>query len=86
MASWRDMFKDQNDVNEKSVVGFISFVVMVIFALADLVTGYMGKDLVISELIYNSFLWLVLGSFGISKVGKVFKKPGDNSNNSSSID
>lgn len=86
MASWRDMFKDQNDVNEKSVVGFISFVVMVIFALADLVTGYMGKDLVISELIYNSFLWLVLGSFGISEVGKVFKKPGDNSNDSGSID
>ena len=86
MASWRDMFKDQNDVNEKSVVGFISFVVMVIFALADLVTGYMGKDLVISELIYNSFLWLVLGSFGIYEIGKVFKKPGDNSNDSSSID
>jgi hypothetical protein len=80
--AFKDMFKDKNDVNEKSVVGFASFIVMVVFAIADLVTGYMGKDLVISDLIYNSFLWLVLGSFGISEVGKVFKKPNNNSEDS----
>jgi hypothetical protein len=41
--AFKDMFKDKNDVNEKSVVGFASFIVMVVFAIADLVTGYMGK-------------------------------------------
>ena len=70
--AFKDLFKDNNDINEKSVVGFASFVIIVIFALADLITGYIGKDLVINEFIYNSFVWIVLGSFGIAEAGKVF--------------
>ena len=66
----KDLFKDSNDINEKSVVGFASFVIMVIFALLDLITGYFGKDLVINEFIYDSFVWIVLGCFGISGVEK----------------
>jgi hypothetical protein len=54
--AFRDIFKDDNDINEKSVVGFLSFAVMVIFAVVDLATGYLGKDLVINEFIYNSFV------------------------------
>ena len=68
----KDLFKDNNDINEKSVVGFASFVIMVLFAVLDLVTGYFGKDLVINEFIYDSFVWVVLGSFGISEIGKTF--------------
>ena len=30
--AFKDIFKDDNDINEKSVVGFASFAVMVIFA------------------------------------------------------
>jgi hypothetical protein len=66
-----DIFKDSNDINEKSVVGFIAFAVMIIFAIADLTTGYFGKHLVISDLIYNSFQLLVLGCFGISGIEKI---------------
>ena len=47
-----NIFKDDNEWNEKNVVGFIAFLVMVAFALADLVTGYIGEDLVINEFIY----------------------------------
>lgn len=67
-----DIFKDSNDINEKSVVGFIAFIIMIMFAITDLITGYFGKDLVISETIYNSFQLLVLGTFGISGVEKIF--------------
>ena len=70
--AFKDIFKDSNDINKKSVVGFIAFSVMVVFALTDLVTGYFGKDLIISEVIYNSFQLLVLGCFGISGVEKIF--------------
>lgn len=70
--AFKDLFKDENDINEKSVVGFAAFVIMVIFAFADLVTGYFGKDLVINEYIYNSFVWVVLGAFGIAEAGKAF--------------
>ena len=72
--AFKDIFKDDNNVNEKNVIGFLAFAVMVIFAVADLVTGYIGKDLVINEFIYDSFVWIVLGAFGIAEVGKIFGK------------
>ena len=71
---FNDIFKESNDINEKNVVGFSSFAMMALFALVDIVTGIWGKELVISEYIYNSFLFITLGSFGISEVGKVFGK------------
>ena len=64
------IFKNNNEWNEKSIVGFIAFLVMVLFATADLVTGYIGKDLVINEFIYDSFTWVVIGCFGIAGVEK----------------
>ena len=72
--AFKDIFKDDNDINEKSVVGFASFAVMVIFAAADIVTGFFGKDLVIQEFIYDSFLFITLGCFGIAEAGKIFGK------------
>tara|TARA_B100001173_G_C15948141_1_gene530140 strand:+ start:718 stop:990 length:273 start_codon:yes stop_codon:yes gene_type:complete len=74
LMAFRDIFKDDNDINEKNVVGFASFAIMTIFAFSDLITGHMGKDLVINELIYNSFVIITLGSFGISEVGKIWSK------------
>ena len=38
MRTFRDIFKDDNDMNEKNVIGFMSFAVMVLFAAADLIT------------------------------------------------
>ena len=70
--AFKDLFKDENDINEKSVVGFAAFVIMVLFAIVDLVTGYVGKDLVINEFIYDSFVLVVLGAFGIAEAGKIF--------------
>ena len=72
--AFKDIFKDENDINEKSVVGFAAFVIMVLFAVVDLVTGYVGKDLVINEFIYDSFVYIVLGAFGIAEAGKIFGK------------
>ena len=69
-----EIFKDNNNWNEKSVVGFIAFAVMVLVMLADVVSGYTGKDLVINEFVYDSFVWVVLGTFGISGVEKFAKK------------
>jgi hypothetical protein len=73
IAMW-NIFKDDNEWNEKTVVGFIAFIVMVSFALMDLMTGYIGKDLVINEFIYDSFTLIVLGCFGIAGLEKFAKK------------
>jgi hypothetical protein len=69
-----EIFKDDNDWNEKTIVGFLAFVVMVGFAVTDLVTGLMQKELVISDTIYNSYVIIVLGAFGIAEVGKIWGK------------
>ncbi len=72
--AFKDLFKDNNDINEKSVVGFSSFIVMIIFALVDIITGIYGKEIIIQDYIYNSFVIITLGSFGIAEVGKIFGK------------
>ena len=76
--AFKDLFKDKNDINEKSVVGFLSFAVMVIFGFADVFTGLLGADLVINEFVYNSFVIVTLGSFGIGEAGKIFGKKDNN--------
>ena len=68
------LFNDNNTINEKSFIGFCAFLMMVGFAVADIVTGTLGKELVIQDFIFNSFMWLTLGSFGIGSVDKWINK------------
>lgn len=70
MSFFKDLFSDNNDINEKSVVGFISFGMMVIALVVDLVTGWMGKELLINEFIFDGFMVITLGAFGIASVDK----------------
>ena len=66
---WK-LFKDKNDINEKNVVGF---------AIIDLTTALMfiayegGGQLEINDTIYNSFVMVTLGCFGISAFEKIKK-------------
>ena len=70
-----DLFLDDNDINEKSIIGFISFALMTVFGITDLVTALMWDvDLKVSETIYTSFVVVTLGAFGISEAGKAFGK------------
>jgi hypothetical protein len=57
------IFKKSNDYNEKTVIGFLSFAVMVIAIAVDLITGYMGKALELNEYIFDAFMYITLGSF-----------------------
>ena len=74
MGFFKDLFDDDNNINEKSVVGFASFGVMVVAIAVDLITGYMGKELLINEYIFNGFLTITLGSFGIASVDKYINR------------
>ena len=70
-----DLFLDHNDLNEKAIIGFISFTLMTVFGITDLVTALVWDlDLKVSETIYTSFVVVTLGSFGISEAGKAFGK------------
>ena len=68
--SLKEIFKDDNDYNEKSIIGFCAFLIMTIVMIADIITGWAGNDLVINEAIYNSFVMVVLGCFGIAGLEK----------------
>lgn len=81
MGFWKDLFKDNNDINEKSVVGFLSFTMMVIALFVDLITGWMGKELLINEYIFNGFLVITLGSFGIASVDKYINRKAEHDKN-----
>tara|TARA_R110002124_G_scaffold62005_3_gene169797 strand:- start:13355 stop:13576 length:222 start_codon:yes stop_codon:yes gene_type:complete len=71
---FKEIFKDDNDYNEKTIIGFLSFAVMVIVMVVDLITGALGSDLLINEFTYNSFLIITLGSLGIAGLEKFAKK------------
>ena len=74
IMEFKSIFKNSNDINEKNVVGFASFAMMAIFAVADIVTGIWGNEFVISDTIFNSFVIITLGSFGIDGITKIFDK------------
>ena len=73
MSFWK-IFENGNRYNEKNIVGFLSFAMMTIFATADIVTGLFGKELVINDIVFNSFVIITLGAFGIAEAGKIFGK------------
>jgi len=76
-----DLFDDNNTINEKAVIGFASFLIMVIFAVTDIVTGTMHKELVVNEFIYDSFKVLTIACFGIASVDKFINKKNQTENN-----
>ena len=69
-----EIFKDNNDWNEKSIIGFIAFAIMCVIMIVDLITGWLGRDLAINEFVYDSLVFVVLGCFGISGIEKFAKK------------
>ena len=70
----KNLFDDSNTINEKSVVGFTAFVMMVITLIADIVTGLVGKEMPIHEFVFDGFMVIVLGAFGIASVDKFINK------------
>ena len=70
--SFGALFRDENDINEKEIIGFMSFTLMVVFGACDLITAFWDMDLKISDTIYTSFVVVTLGAFGISEAGKAF--------------
>lgn len=69
-----DLFNDANSINEKAIIGFAAFLMMIVFAVADIVTGAMNKPLLVNEFIFDSFKVLTIACFGIASVDKWINK------------
>jgi hypothetical protein len=70
MGWLKELFSDDNQINEKSVVGFGAFLMMVITLTVDIVTGVMGREMPIHEFVFDGFMVITLGAFGIASVDK----------------
>jgi membrane-anchored glycerophosphoryl diester phosphodiesterase (GDPDase) len=80
---FKELVSDANEINEQSFVGVVAFFAMVFILIVDVVTGIWGKELVIKEFIFDGFMIITLGAFGITTAGKVLshkknKKDEDN--------
>jgi hypothetical protein len=78
MKKFLTMFDDNNSINEKAVIGFGAFIVMIIFAIVDIITGILNKPLLVNEFIFNSFNMLTIACFGIASVDKWINRKHNN--------
>jgi len=68
------LFNDSNTINEKSVVGFLAFLMLIITLVADIISGLFGRTMPIHEFIFDGFVIIVLGAFGIASIDKWINK------------
>jgi cytochrome b len=69
---FRELISEDNNINEQAFVGVISFFAMVFVLLVDVVTGILSKELIIKEFIFDGFMLMTLGAFGITTAGRIF--------------
>ena len=70
----RSVVSDNNDINEKALVGFSAFLMLVVVLVIDIVTGLFGKELPIHEYIFDGFMIITLGALGIASFDKILRK------------
>jgi hypothetical protein len=68
---FRELISDDNQINEQAFVGVISFFAMVFVLIVDVITGILGNELIIKEFIFDGFMLLTLGAFGITTAGRI---------------
>jgi hypothetical protein len=70
----KDLFNDENNINEKAVVGFAAFLMMIITLTIDIITGVLGREMLVHEFIFDGFMIITLGAFGIASIDKWINK------------
>jgi hypothetical protein len=68
---FRELISDDNQINEQAFVGVVAFFAMLFILVIDVVTGIFSKELVIKEFIFDGFMILTLGAFGITTAGRI---------------
>ena len=68
---FKQLVSDNNHINEQAFVGVVSFFAMVFILISDVITGILGNELVIKEFVFDGFMLLTLGAFGITTAGRI---------------
>jgi cytochrome b len=78
---FRELISDDNNINEQAFVGVVAFFAMVFILIVDVITGIMSKELIIKEFIFDGFMLLTLGAFGITTAGRIMTLKNKSKNN-----
>ena len=83
---FRELISDDNHINEQAFVGVVAFFAMVFILVVDVITGILSKELIIKEFVFDGFMILTLGAFGITTAGRILslKKKNKDENNKDS--
>ena len=68
---FRELISDDNQINEQAFVGVVAFFAMAFILVVDVITGILGNELIIKEFIFDGFMILTLGAFGITTAGRI---------------
>jgi hypothetical protein len=71
---FRELVSENNYINEQTFVGVVAFFAMVFILIVDVITGIWGKELIIKEFIFDGFMIITLGAFGITTAGKILSQ------------
>jgi hypothetical protein len=71
---FRELVSDNNHINEQTFVGIVAFFAMAFILIVDVVTGIWGKELIIKEFIFDGFMIITLGAFGITTAGRILSQ------------
>jgi hypothetical protein len=66
------MFSDKSDVNSKAVVGFMSFMAMLVYGMTDIVTGALHKEFIVEPIVFNGLMYTTFGCLGIAGAEAIF--------------
>ena len=67
---WKKMISTDADVSSKRIVGLISFLIIILMAV-----GNIFWDKTPAQFIFEGFLYITLGCFGLNAVIDIFRKP-----------
>lgn len=66
------MFSDHSAINPKVVVGFIAFLIMVLYAFTNIVLSAFGHKFDVEPIIFNGLMYTTFGSLSIAGVEAIF--------------
>jgi len=75
---FRELISDTNSLNEKTFVGLMAFILVIVTITCDIITGFMGKEMPIHEFVFDGIMFIVLGAFFGTSLDKWINKKGNN--------
>jgi hypothetical protein len=75
---FRELISDTNSLNEKTFVGLMAFVLVIVTLTCDIITGFMGKEMPIHEFVFDGIMFIILGAFFGTSLDKWINRKGNN--------